>query len=232
MLDSINLLPTKIIPNILEVILRFLKIKIFYFILSSTLVFALGSASLAETKLSNSSKKGEYKEFIPKKGEAKFDSNQIVGCGGPQKTFTILFDGTPELPMCQIGVEEPYRKTKRDIDINEYDIHGTMKTKCADALNKLPQDIFVPSPTETAGWCPYIHPKSNKFKVKKPNNFIVELEALALSTGNAKNKEMAAIVKSAANLNIEQTPWRKGFSGLYPNHSTDKYRLMERKKDA
>ena len=130
-LNSINLLPTKITPNILEVRLRFLKIKIFYFILSSTLVFALGSASLAETKWSNSLKKGEWKEFIPKNGKANFDSNQIVGCGSPKKSFTILFGGTPELPKCQIGVKEPYRKTKRDIEFGEYDIHGTMRTKCA-----------------------------------------------------------------------------------------------------
>ena len=122
----------------------FLKTKVFYFSLSSILFFSLGNASLAETKWSNSSKKGEWKEFIPKNGKANFDSNQIVGCGSTKKSFTILFDGTPELPMCQIGVKETYRKTKRDIEFGEYDIHGTMRTKCADALDKLPPSSYEP----------------------------------------------------------------------------------------
>ena len=177
----------------------FLKTKIFYFILSSILFFCQVNASLAQVKWSNpskdsnSSKKGEWKEFIPKKGQAKFDSNQIVGCGSPQKTFTILFDGTPELPMCQIGVKEPYKKTKRDIDISEYDIHGTMRTKCADALDKLPQDIFVPSPMDIDAWCPYIHPRSNELKVGNPNNFISELKSLATSAGNSNIPKVHAL---------------------------------------
>ena len=204
-----------------------LKTKIFYFILSSILFFSLVNESLAQIKWSNSSKdsnsskKGEWIEFIPKKGKAKFDSNQIVGCGSPQKTFTILFDGTPELPKCQIGVKEPYKKTKRDIDISEYDIHGTMRTKCADALDKLPQDIFVPSPTEIVGWCPYIHPRSHEFRVKKPNNFILQLKSLANTTGNSNTAQAKKVINTALNLDVKSATWRKGFSGLYPNHATD-----------
>ena len=202
--------------------MTFLKTKIFSSILSSILVFSMGSASLAETKWSNSSKKGGWKEFIPKIGKADFDSNQIVGCGSPKNNFTILFDGTPELPVCQIGVKEPYRKTKRDIEFSEYDIHGTMRTKCADALEKLPQDIFVPSPTEINGWCPYIHPRSNELKVGKPNNFIRELKSLATSAGNSKIPKVNALAKSALNFGTQDLLWRKGFSGLFPNHATDK----------
>ncbi len=186
------------------------------------MVCSLDSASLAETKWSNSSKKGGWKEFIPKIGKANFDSNQIVGCGGPKKTFTILFNGTPELPMCQIGVKEPYRKTKRDIEFSEYDIHGTMRTKCADALDKLPQDIFVPSPTEINGWCPYIHPRSNELKVGKPNNFIRELKSLAASAGNSNIPKVITLAKSVLNFGTKDLLWRKGFSGLFPNHATDK----------
>ena len=182
----------------------------------------MGSASLAETKWSNSSKKGGWKEFIPKIGKADFDSNQIVGCGSPKNNFTILFDGTPELPVCQIGVKEPYRKTKRDIEFSEYDIHGTMRTKCADALEKLPQDIFVPSPTEINGWCPYIHPRSNELKVGKPNNFIRELKSLATSAGNSNIPKVNALAKSVLNFGTQDLLWRKGFSGLFPNHATDK----------
>ena len=58
---------------------------------------------MVSSKDSNSSKKGEWIEFIPKRGG--FDSKD--SWSSPQKTFTILFDGTPELPMCQIGVKEP-----------------------------------------------------------------------------------------------------------------------------
>ena len=213
--------------NAQEVSLSLLKTKIFYFILSSILFFSLVNESLAQIKWSNSSKdsnsskKGEWIEFIPKKGKAKFDSNQIVGCGSPQKTFTILFDGTPELPKCQIGVKEPYKNTKRDIDISEYDIHGTMRTKCADALDKLPQDIFVPSPTEIVGWCPYIHPRSHEFRVKKPNNFILQLKSLANTTGNSNTAQAKKVINTALNLDVQSATWRKGFSGLYPNHATD-----------
>ena len=214
--------------NAQEISLSLLKTKIFYFILSSILFFSLINESLAQVKWSNSSKdsnsskKGEWKEFIPKKGQANFDSNQIVGCGSPKKTFTILFDGTPELPMCQIGVKEPYQKTKRDIEFSEYDIHGTMRTKCADALDKLPQDIFVPSPTEINGWCPYIHPRSGELKVGKPNNFIRELKSLAASAGNSNIPKVNTLTKSVLNLGTQDLLWRKGFSGLFPNHATDK----------
>ena len=86
-----------------------------------------------------------------------------------KKTFKILFAGSSEDAICQIGMREPYRDTQRDIDFSEYDIHGTMRTKCANALSGIPQDIFVPSPTEYAVWCPYSHPKVAKFTVKSKN---------------------------------------------------------------
>ena len=73
--------------NAQEVSLSLLKTKIFYFILSSILFFSLINESLAQVKWSNSSKdsnsskKGEWKEFIPKKGQANFDSNQTAKLG-------------------------------------------------------------------------------------------------------------------------------------------------------
>ena len=96
-----------------------------------------------------------WKEFIPRKGKPDFDENKIVGCGRPQKSYKILFGGTPEDTICQIGVGEPYQETKRDIDFGKYDIHGTMRTKCADALINSPKDIYVPTPMKYASWCPY-----------------------------------------------------------------------------
>ena len=210
----------------------FLNNKITKYILSFIITFSIGGVSFAEKKWSNAGKKDEWKEFIPKKGKVNLSSNKITGCGTPQNSFTILFDGTPELPICQIGVKEPYRKTKRDIDFSEYDIHGTMRTKCADALEKLPQDIFVPSPTKHNVWCPYIHPKSKELKVKNPNNFIKELKLLADSTGNSNHYKIKSIIKSTTSFDTKKTPWRKGFSGLYPNHATDKEPTYGKKERA
>ena len=162
-----------------------------------------------------------WKEFVPRKGKADFDGNSIVGCGSPKKSYQILFGGTPEKAVCQIGVAEPYRQTKRDIEFGEYDIHGTSRTKCADALTKLPQDIYVPSPTKHAVWCPYDHPKIREFSVNSENAFINGLKDLALKSGNQSAKTLQILVREALALDPNEAQWRKGFSGLYPNHATD-----------
>ena len=179
------------------------------------------SGSETETELSGAATSGGWKEFIPRKGKPDFDGNKIVGCGGSKKSYKILFGGTPENPICQIGVKEPYTKTKKDIEISEYDIHGTMRTKCADALSELPQDIFVNSPTENVGWCPYDHPKVKGFTVKNPNKFIDDLKTIALSTNNRTSSDLFNLIQDAMSVNPKDAPWRKGFTGLYPNHATD-----------
>ena len=65
------------------------------------------SGSETETELSGAATSGGWKEFIPRKGKPDFDGNKIVGCGGSKKSYKILFGGTPENPICQIGVKEP-----------------------------------------------------------------------------------------------------------------------------
>ena len=172
----------------------------------------------------------DWKEFVPRKGKADFDGNRIVGCGSPKKSYQILFGGTPEKAVCQIGVAEPYRQTKRDIEFSEYDIHGTMRTKCADALTKLPQDLYVPSPTKHAVWCPYDHPKIREFSVNNENAFINGLKDIALKSGNQKARKMRLLVREALTFDPNEVPWRKGFSGLYPNHATDREPSYGRKE--
>ena len=178
--------------------------------------------TFAKTDWSSSASEKGWKEFVPRKGKADFEGNRIVGCGSPKKTYKILFGGSSEDASCQIGVREPYRDTQRDIDFSEYDIHGTMRTKCANALSGIPQDIFVPSPTEHAVWCPYSHPKVAKFTVNSQNKFIDELKDLAASANNRMTTPLQNLIRDAIVLDPNQAPWRKGFSGLYPNHATDK----------
>ena len=172
----------------------------------------------------------DWKEFVPRKGKADFDGNRIVGCGSPKKSYQILFGGTPEKAVCQIGVAEPYRQTKRDIEFSEYDIHGTMRTKCADALTMLPQDLYVPSPTKHAVWCPYDHPKIREFSVNNENAFMNGLKNIALKSGNQEVRKMRLLVREALTFDPNEVPWRKGFSGLYPNHATDREPSYGRKE--
>ena len=80
------------------------------------------SDSKTETGQGSAATSIGWKEFIARKGKPDFDGNKIVGCGGSKKSYKILFRGTPEDSICQIGVKEPYTKTRRDIEINEYDI--------------------------------------------------------------------------------------------------------------
>mgnify|MGYP001366118648 CR=1 FL=1 len=107
-----------------------------------------------------------------------------------------------------------------------------MRTKCADALTKLPQDIYVPSPTKHAGWCPYDHPQIREFSVNNENAFINGLKDIALQSGNQMAGTMQPLVREALTFDPNEVPWRKGFSGLYPNHATDRepsYGRKERK---
>ena len=96
-----------------------------------------------------------------------------------------------------------------------------MRTKCADALSELPQDIFVNSPTENVGWCPYDHPKVKGFTVKNPNKFVDDLKTIALSTNNRASPDLFNLIQDAMSVNPKDAPWRKGFGGLYLNHATD-----------
>ena len=202
--------------------MTFLKRNLVIFSISFFLLSSPVQMTFAKTDWSSSASEKGWKEFVPRKGKADFEGNRIVGCGSPKKTYKILFGGSSEDAICQIGVREPYRDTQRDIDFSEYDIHGTMRTKCADALSGIPQDIFVPSPTEHAVWCPYSHPKVANFMVKNKNKFIDELKDLAASTNNRMTKTLQDLILDAVELDPNQAPWRKGFSGLYPNHATDK----------
>ncbi len=201
--------------------MTFLKRQIFVLLISFFLFFFPVQMTLAKTGWSNSSYSQGWQEFVPRMGKPDFDANKIVGCGGPKKSYQILFGGTQENEMCQIGVSEPYRDTQRDIDFSEYDINGTMRTKCANVLTSLPQDIYVPSPTKHAVWCPYDHPEVRNFSVINPNKFIEDLKDLASLTDNRATKSLNEIIQDAINRDPNETPWRKGFSGSYPNHATD-----------
>ena len=81
-----------------------------------------------------------------------------------------------------------------------------MRTKCADALDKLPQDIFVPSPMDIDAWCPYIHPRSNELKVGNPNNFIESLNHLQLLLA------IQTFLQSKCPSKICTEFWRAGFA--------------------
>ena len=202
--------------------MTFLKRNLVVFSIFFSLLSSPVQMTFAKTDWSSSASEKGWKEFVPRKGKADFEGNRIVGCGSPKKTYKILFGGSSEDAICQIGVREPYRDTQRDIDFSEYDIHGTMRTKCANALSGIPQDIFVPSPTEHAVWCPYSHPKVAKFAVNSKNKFIDELKDLAASANNRMTTPLQNLIRDAIVLDPNQAPWRKGFSGLYPNHATDK----------
>lgn len=199
----------------------FSKSRIFVFFFSCCLLSISNQAALAKTDWSKNSSDEGWGMFVPLKGKPDFDKDRILGCGSPKKSYEIIFSGTPEEAVCQIGVGELYQETKRDIDFSKYDIHGTMRTKCADALTNPPRDIYVPTPIKYASWCPYSHPKAEDLKVNKPNNFIIELKSLATSTKNSRNSKIVGILNSAKKLKIESTPWRKGFSGKYPDKGTD-----------
>ena len=201
--------------------MAFLKRNLVVFSIFFSLISSPVQMTFAKDWSKGASEKG-WKEFVPRKGKADFEGDRIVGCSSPQKTYKVLFEGTPEDAKCQIGVKEPYKSTRRDIDFDEYDIHGTMRTKCADALTKLPQDIYVPSPTEHAVWCPYDHPKISEFSVNSENAFINGLKDIAIKSGNQTAKTVQLLISDALKFDPDETPWRKGFSGLYPNHATDR----------
>ena len=210
--------------------LTILKRNLVVFSISFSLLSLPVQMAFAKTDWSSSASEKGWKEFVPRKGKADFEGNRIVGCSSPQKTYKILFEGTPEDSKCQIGVKEPYKNTKRDIDFDEYDIHGTMRTKCADALTELPQEIYVPSPSEHAVWCPYDHPKISQFSVTNENAFINGLKGIAIKSGNQTAKTVQLLISDALKFDPDETPWRKGFSGLYPNHATDREPSYGRKE--
>ena len=210
--------------------MTFLKRNLVVFSIFFSLLSSPVQMTFAKTDWSKSASEKGWKEFVPRKGKADFEGDRIVGCSSPQKTYKVLFEGTPEDAKCQIGVKEPYKSTRRDIDFDEYDIHGTMRTKCADALTKLPQDIYVPSPTKHAGWCPYDHPQIREFSVNNENAFINGLKDIALKSGNQTAGKMQLLVREALTFDPNEVPWRKGFSGLYPNHATDREPSYGRKE--
>ena len=209
--------------------MTFLKRNLVVFSIFFSLISSPVQMTFAKDWSKGASEKG-WKEFVPRKGKADFEGDRIVGCSGSQKTYKILFEGTPEDAKCQIGVKEPYKTTRRDIDFDEYDIHGTMRTKCADALTELPQEIYVPSPTEHAVWCPYDHPKIREFSVNNENAFINDLKDIAIKSGNKTAKTVQLLISDALKFDPDETPWRKGFSGLYPNHATDREPSYGRKE--
>ena len=87
---------------------------IFIVSLTTPVTLAKTDWSKPSTDQGQTAKGGCWKEFVPQKGKADFDGNRIVGCSSPQETYKILFEGSSEDAICQIGVKEPYRKTKRD----------------------------------------------------------------------------------------------------------------------